>query len=118
MTPGWNLLLAAALFLLLWLVFRPGRGFYWRWLRARETTERVWVEDALKHLYDCHYSGGRATVQSLAGAVQISANDAARLSATRGSVLSSDKWEKECWGARQTGAYTAGAWAAQLVAVR
>jgi DtxR family Mn-dependent transcriptional regulator len=76
-----NLLLAAAVTAVLLVVFWPERGLYWLWAGARHTTARVQVEDALKHLYDCHYTGGRATVQSLAGALRIHGNDATRLSA-------------------------------------
>ena len=39
---------ATAIYLL-----RPDRGLLWRLLRASKATERVLVEDALKHLFDC-----------------------------------------------------------------
>lgn len=81
MTPAANLLIAAAACAAVLLLFRPRRGLYWVWARARGVTERVQLEDALKHIYDCHYTGGRATVQSLAGALQVSVNHAAQVSA-------------------------------------
>jgi DtxR family Mn-dependent transcriptional regulator len=81
MTPAVNLLLTAAAMATLFFLFQPQRGIYWVWARARRVTERVQLEDALKHIYDCHYTGGRATVQSLAGALQVSGNDAAQVSA-------------------------------------
>jgi DtxR family Mn-dependent transcriptional regulator len=60
-------------------LFRPERGLFWTWWRARGVTERVLIEDALKHLYDCDYTGTHATVQSLAGALEIGTEYAARL---------------------------------------
>jgi DtxR family Mn-dependent transcriptional regulator len=56
------------------LVFWPERGLYWRWQRARETTERVLIEDALKHIHESEMEGRRATLQSLAGALQVTAD--------------------------------------------
>jgi DtxR family Mn-dependent transcriptional regulator len=53
------------------LVFWPERGLYWRWHRARGTTERVLIEDALKHIHESEMDGRRATMQSLAGALQV-----------------------------------------------
>ena len=41
----------AALVLLFW----PGVGLFWRLLRLLRTSDRVLIEDALKHLYDCEY---------------------------------------------------------------
>ncbi len=80
MTPATNLTLAAVLAIGLFLLFRPRYGWYWRWTRGRGATERVQMEDALKHLHDCQYTGGCATVQSLAGTLEISSDAAARLS--------------------------------------
>ena len=80
MTPATNLALAAVVAIGLILLFRPRYGWFWRWTRGRGATERVQVEDALKHLHDCQYMGGCATVQSLAGTLDISSDAAARLS--------------------------------------
>ena len=53
------------------LVFWPERGLYWRWQHARRTTERVLIEDALKHVHESEMEGRQATVQSLAGALNV-----------------------------------------------
>lgn len=61
------------------ILFWPGSGFFWRWQRARRLTERVLVEDALKHLYNCEYHRQTPTLESLAGALGISSRHAADL---------------------------------------
>ncbi len=86
MSPAANLTLAAAVAIGLFLALRPRHGWFWRWTRGRGATERVQVEDALKHLHESQYMGGRATVQSLAGALEISSDAAARLSERLGSL--------------------------------
>jgi DtxR family Mn-dependent transcriptional regulator len=61
--------------LLLW----PVRGLLWRWLRGLRATERVLIEDALKHLFDFEYRQSLANLQSLSGALAVSGNRAAEL---------------------------------------
>jgi DtxR family Mn-dependent transcriptional regulator len=73
-------LLVAALFagmacVLLW----PERGLVSRWQQAHHLTERVRQEDALKHVHSCEADGDCPTVQSVAGALRISVNEAAAL---------------------------------------
>jgi DtxR family Mn-dependent transcriptional regulator len=67
------LLLAAALF------FWPERGLLFRLLRLSGMTERVRLEDSLKHLYKCEYSGRQCSMESLAGAVGVSRSRAVEL---------------------------------------
>jgi DtxR family Mn-dependent transcriptional regulator len=74
----WLLLLVILTALVIWL-FRPARGIFWRWQQARKMTERVYREDALKHLHRCERHGRQPTVESLAGALQISADKAAEV---------------------------------------
>lgn len=77
--PLLSLGVAFLLFLVVALLFWPERGLWPRWRRARQMTTRVLTEDALKHIHKCEMKGRRPTVDSLAGAVQISRDDAARL---------------------------------------
>lgn len=42
-------------------------------------TERVSIEDALKHLYNCHLEGRRPTLESMAGVLQLPADEISRL---------------------------------------
>ena len=60
----------------LWF-FWPERGLFWRWQRANEMTERVVSEDALKHIHQCEIHNRQPTLQSLAGALNLSPNDIA-----------------------------------------
>ena len=55
---------------LVWLL-RPVHGGWWRWSRVYRSSERVQVEDALKHLHDCEYRGHPGTLESLTGALSI-----------------------------------------------
>jgi DtxR family Mn-dependent transcriptional regulator len=61
-----------------WL-FRPQRGLVWRWRRSRKVTARVLAEDALKHIHRCERHGRRPSLDSVAGALQVSDDDAASL---------------------------------------
>jgi DtxR family transcriptional regulator, Mn-dependent transcriptional regulator len=73
------LLIAAVITALSLLFFFPERGLYWRWQRARELTDRVLREDALKHICQSEIHGGKSTVQSLAGALNVSPNQVAQV---------------------------------------
>lgn len=61
--------------LLLW----PVRGWLWRAVRAARATERVLIEDALKHLFDSEYTGREANLHSLSGALAVPGNRAVEL---------------------------------------
>jgi DtxR family Mn-dependent transcriptional regulator len=71
---GAILLLAVTL-----LLFWPRFGLFGQWRRAKRTTQRVRLEDALKHLYHQEYKGGIATLESLSGALEINRDQAAKL---------------------------------------
>jgi DtxR family Mn-dependent transcriptional regulator len=62
-----------------YLLFRPERGLVPQWRRTRQMGERTQLEDALKHLHHCEIEGTLPTLQSLAGALQISVDDTAEL---------------------------------------
>ncbi|MBS1254148.1 MAG: Iron-dependent repressor IdeR [Anaerolineales bacterium] len=74
--PLFSLLTAVSIAALGSLLFWPERGVIHRWRRARQMTERVLTEDALKHIHDCQMHGHRPTVQSLAGALHITVDQA------------------------------------------
>lgn len=65
----------AAIALTLW-VFFPERGLLARWRYARQITSKTRREDAIKHIFDCETSGRRTSLQSLAGALHVSVDDA------------------------------------------
>lgn len=61
------------------LVFWPGGGLAWRWRRSAAATDRVEIEDALKHVWDGEYRQRPASLESLAGALGLSGRAAADL---------------------------------------
>jgi len=65
----------AAAAVLLW----PGTGLAWRWRRGLVATDRVEVEDALKHIWDGEYRQRPATLESLAGVLGLTGRAAADL---------------------------------------
>lgn len=64
-------LLLVILGLGIWLLW-PHTGLLWRWQRARKMNHRILREDALKHIHRCQRYGRPPSVESLAGALQIS----------------------------------------------
>lgn len=79
MDPGWALLIAVAAVAAAVVLFWPDRGLLWSWARASRASERVRTEDALKHLFDCEYQRRPGTLQSVAGALHVSASKATEL---------------------------------------
>lgn len=77
--PAVLLLIAAVVLAIMAWLFWPERGQFWAWQRLRQVTGRVRSEDALKHMHRCERHGTSASVESLAGALRISVDDAARL---------------------------------------
>jgi len=61
------------------VVFWPRRGLWARVARVLRLTERVRLEDALKHVYTWEQEGRTSTLESLAGRVEVSTSHAARL---------------------------------------
>ncbi len=77
--PLITLLIAFSFLGIIFLIFRPNKGYFWLWRRAMQNTERVLIEDALKHLYDCEYKQLPCTLQSLSGGLSISAAQTIKL---------------------------------------
>lgn len=71
-------LLAIAITLVL-LILWPGRGLLRRLGQAGKMRARVYREDALKHIHKAEAKGQQPTLQSIAGSVGISLDEAARL---------------------------------------
>jgi len=57
---------------LLAAVLWPGRGVLARVNRIRQETERIHLEDGLKHLLDCERAGRTVTLETLAGRLEVS----------------------------------------------
>jgi len=77
--PLISLLIGTAILVVLAILFWPDRGIYVRWQQARRMSARVLREDALKYLYTNELEGRPVTLQSLAGEMGISLNQAAEL---------------------------------------
>ncbi len=77
--PALALLVFAALTALGSLIFWPGRGVAARLHRAVLRSERVLVEDALKHVYMCERQGRSCTLESMAGRLEFSTGRAAQM---------------------------------------
>lgn len=77
--PFLALALAALAGVLLFLLFRPERGYFARRRRTGQMRARVYREDALKHIHKAESKGRRPTLQSIAGAVGIGLDEAAHL---------------------------------------
>jgi DtxR family Mn-dependent transcriptional regulator len=60
-------------------MFWPDKGAFWKWRRGLQSTERVLIEDALKHLHDQEYKGLPSTLLTVSGALSIPGDQAAKL---------------------------------------
>lgn len=70
-----GIVLLGATAVLLW----PEKGVLARWQQSRQMTDRARREDALKHIFKSEQKGRPCTVESIAGALQISIHDATNL---------------------------------------
>ncbi len=61
------------------ILFWPNKGLFDRWQRTSKMSSRVRSEDALKHIQKAAIKNQATTLESIAGALQISANQAAAL---------------------------------------
>jgi len=78
-SPANALLIAAAALVILAVVFWPRFGMIARWRRIHLTSRRVLIEDALKHLCDFEYRRIACTRQSIAGALAMGEDQAAKV---------------------------------------
>lgn len=58
------------------ILFRPDSTFLNRWRQLRLDSQRVYMEDALKHVYECETNKVSCTIQSIGGAIDLSADKA------------------------------------------
>ncbi|MCF8261408.1 MAG: metal-dependent transcriptional regulator [Melioribacteraceae bacterium] len=74
--PILALMIGSAILVIFTFLFFPSKGFYFRWKKSKNISEKVLIEDALKYIYDCEYKNINCTVQSIAGNLEISSNNA------------------------------------------
>lgn len=77
--PALALLIFGFLALVVALLVWPDKGLVSRLLRFLEMTEKVRLEDSLKHLYKCEYSGRPCSVDTVAGALEVSRSQSVHL---------------------------------------
>lgn len=77
--PTLALLIFGAVVVLVAAAFWPRVGFVWRARRLARLTERVTLEDGLKHLINAQLAGRTGSLESLGGALEISRGRALRL---------------------------------------
>lgn len=77
--PATALLLFGAVSVCLAAALWPRYGLVARWQKMRQSSRRVLIEDALKHLYDCEYRRIVCTRQSISGALAVAADESARV---------------------------------------
>ncbi len=77
--PAVALLVFGVAVVVLALLFWPGQGVVPRLTRVFRTSERVELEDALKHLVQCEREGRTPSLESLAGRLEVTRGRAARL---------------------------------------
>ena len=77
--PGVALLAGIGFLFILGLIFWPNRGIIPKWVRGREYSTRILLEDALKFIYDCEYKSMPCGLHSIAGNLNISSDRATKL---------------------------------------
>ncbi len=77
---------AAVVVIILAAVFWPRYGLIARLRKSRYNSQRVLLEDALKHIYDREYKNRACSLESLTGALEISQETATRLIARLGKL--------------------------------
>ncbi len=77
--PIFALLAGLLILVIIFVLFRPKQGLIFRWQRMRKMSMRVLNEDALKHIHNMELKHQPPTLESVAGALQISVDQAADL---------------------------------------
>jgi len=77
--PLTSLIVGFVIILFLIWVYLPRKGLLARLKRSKKNSHRVLIEDSLKHLYNCEYKGINCTLNSVAGNVSISADEASKV---------------------------------------
>jgi DtxR family Mn-dependent transcriptional regulator len=77
--PAMTLMIGTGIVLLGTILFLPEKGLVAKLRKRKTISKKVHVEDALKHLYNCEYNNISCTLNSVAGKLSISEDDAAEL---------------------------------------
>ncbi|MDQ7818306.1 MAG: metal-dependent transcriptional regulator [Melioribacteraceae bacterium] len=79
MEPLITLIVGIGILVVIILIAAPEKGLWSRWAKQKTQREKVLVEDALKHLYDCEYNNIDCTLNSISGNLSISGDQASKL---------------------------------------
>lgn len=77
--PLFLLLIGTVILTLAIFLFWPSKGAYFLWKKLKLDSERVLLEDALKHIYACEYEKVGCTSESISGALSISSEKGKKL---------------------------------------
>lgn len=77
--PLISLTIAAVISIIFLSLFWPDKGLWWKLKRRNVMTERVFREDALKHIQNCDFQSEQPSITSLAGALGVSTNHATEI---------------------------------------
>jgi DtxR family Mn-dependent transcriptional regulator len=77
--PLLTLLIGSGIIIVAVVSFFPQKGLIARMKRTKTISKKVLIEDALKHLYNCEYNGIGCTLNSVAGKLGISEDEATEL---------------------------------------
>lgn len=61
------------------LIFWPKKGFWYQWQELKQKRERIKIEDALKHFYECEQKQSPCSLNSLAGSLYLKRDKAVKL---------------------------------------
>ena len=77
--PLTALLIGTAIIGIFIFIFWPGSGMVAKWKSRKSSTQRALMENALKHLYNCEYESVNCSIETLAGNLSISSDEATLL---------------------------------------
>lgn len=73
------LILGVVLILITGLFFYPGKGIIALWKKSSYSNKKVFLEDALKYLYNCEYNNSVCTLNGIAGNLSVSSDKATEI---------------------------------------
>ncbi len=77
--PLLSLMIGSLILIIIGALFWPQRGLVARWRAVRRMTDRILHEDALKHVQKMELAGRSATLESVAGSLEIDSDQAVAL---------------------------------------
>ncbi|MEW6506627.1 MAG: metal-dependent transcriptional regulator [Bacteroidota bacterium] len=79
MNLGFIIMIILAVFFPLVIIFYPGKGILSRWRKIKSNSEKIYLEDALKHLFECEYNSTDCSLNSVSGFLAVSHTQASKI---------------------------------------